>query len=86
MIHVARCHCGEIEITCKGEPDPVVICHCKLCQRRTGSLFHVAAWFDSSLVSINGVTTEFTRTTGDAKLPFTFNFCPTCGTSIWWLS
>jgi len=86
MIHIARCHCGGVEITCNGEPDPVILCHCKLCQRRTGGLFHIAAWFESSLVSIVGETTEFTRTAGDANLPFTFHFCPTCGTSIWWLS
>lgn len=82
---IAKCHCGEVEITCLGEPDPVVICHCELCQRRTGSLFNIAAWFEQSDVIISGTTTEFTRTTGDAGLAFTFNFCPVCGTSIWWL-
>jgi hypothetical protein len=86
MTHVAQCHCGEVEIICDGEPDPVIICHCELCQRRTGSLFHVAAWFDINSVQINGTTKEFTRTNGDANLPFTFNFCTNCGTSIWWLA
>lgn len=81
---VAKCHCGEVEITCYGDPDPIVMCHCELCQRRTGSLFHIAAWFEKDKVKISGSTTEYTRTTGDAGLPFTFNFCPKCGTSIWW--
>jgi hypothetical protein len=85
MTYIARCHCGDVCITCQGEPDPVVICHCELCQRRTGSLFNVAAWFERSLVTIVGSTTEYCRTSGDAELPFTFNFCISCGTSIWWL-
>ena len=84
-MRIASCHCGEVRITCLGEPDPVVICHCELCQRRTGSLFHIAVWFEQSSVTITGTTKAYTRTNGDAGLPFTFNFCTACGTSIWWL-
>ncbi len=85
MGYIAKCHCGDVTLACEGEPDPIVMCHCELCQRRTGSLFGIAAWFGRTSVKITGVTTEYTRTTGDANLPFTFNFCPGCGTSIWWL-
>jgi hypothetical protein len=85
MEHVAKCHCGSVSIACDGEPSPVIICHCKLCQRRTGTLFQVAAWFDRDSVRINGKTKEYTRTEGDAHFAFTFNFCINCGTSIWWL-
>ena len=85
-MRVAKCHCGEIEITCHGEPGPVIMCHCELCQRRTGSLFSIAVWFDRDSVEIAGTTKEYTRTTGDAGLPFTFNICPECGTSIWWFA
>jgi hypothetical protein len=35
-------------------------------------------------VKIEGETKEFTRTTGDQGMAATFNFCPECGTSIWW--
>jgi len=86
LIRVAKCHCGEVIVTCQGDPNPVVMCHCELCQRRTGSLFHIAAWFDKDAVEISANTTEYTRTSGDAGLAFTFNFCQKCGTSIWWRS
>jgi hypothetical protein len=85
-MRIAKCHCGEVEITCHSEPNPVVMCSCELCQRRTGSLFNIAAWFEKNSVEISGNTVEYTRTTGDTGLPFTFNFCPKCGTSVWWLS
>lgn len=86
MTRTAQCHCGQVKLTCEGEPSPVIACHCQLCQRRTGSPIHIGAWFDRENVKFEGETTEYTRTTGDAGLPVTFNFCPTCGTSIWWLS
>ena len=50
MTYFAKCHCGAVEVKCDCEPDPVIICHCKLCRRRTGSLFQVAAWFNSESV------------------------------------
>ena len=86
MTYFARCHCGAVALSCDSELNPVIICHCKLCRRRTGSLFQVAAWFDLKSVLITGATEEFTRTNGDAGLPFTFNFCPACGTTMWWLT
>jgi hypothetical protein len=84
MTRVAQCHCGQVKITCKGEPRPVVMCSCQLCQRRTGSLIHIGAWFAAEDVQIDGETKAFTRTTGDLGIEATFNFCPNCGTSIWW--
>ena len=84
MSSVAKCHCGDVIITCDAEADPVIVCHCELCQRRTGSFFGVTAWFERTAVTIEGETTEFRRTTGDAGLEFSFNFCAKCGTSIWW--
>ncbi|NKB33702.1 MAG: aldehyde-activating protein [Pseudomonadales bacterium] len=84
MTRVAQCHCGQLKANCVGDPYPVVICHCELCQRRTGSFFHVAAWFEKHKVTIEGEAKQFTRTIGDAGLSFTFNFCPECGTSLWW--
>jgi len=84
MTRVAQCHCGQVKITCQGEPDPVIMCSCELCQRRTGSPIHIGAWFLVEDVKIEGKTKEFTRTSGDAGMPVTFNFCPNCGTSIWW--
>jgi hypothetical protein len=35
-------------------------------------------------VTIEGETRVFTRTTGERGMDASFNFCPECGTSIWW--
>jgi len=84
MERVAQCHCGQVKITCTAEPAPILMCSCQLCQRRTGGPFHIGAWFNRSEVRIEGRTKTFTRTSGDKGREVTFDFCPECGTSIWW--
>ena len=84
MTRVAQCHCGQVRLSCEGEPDPILMCSCELCQRRTGSPVHIGAWFLIEDVTIEGETKQFTRTTGDRGTEATFNFCPVCGTSVWW--
>lgn len=83
MTRVAQCHCGQVKVTCEGEPDPVVMCHCRLCQRRTGVPFQIGAWFPAEAVRIDGETRPFARA-GDSGLESAVNLCPNCGTSIWW--
>ena len=41
----AHCACGQLRIACSGEPASVSLCHCRDCQRRTGSAYGVAAFF-----------------------------------------
>jgi hypothetical protein len=60
------------------------MCNCTLCQRRTGAPVHIGAWWPMEDVSIAGETKAFTRTTGERGLEARFNFCPECGTSVWW--
>ncbi|HSG90629.1 MAG TPA: GFA family protein [Pseudomonadales bacterium] len=84
MTRIAQCHCGQVRLTCEGEPDPVLMCSCELCQRRTGSPIHIGAWFRIEDVRLEGETKAFTRTSGDMGREATFNFCPVCGTSVWW--
>lgn len=61
------------------------MCHCPDCQRRTGSLFSVAAFFDRNAVHVmHGVAKEFTRDLAFGK-KVTFHFCPDCGSSLFWM-
>ena len=38
---VGECHCGALKVITAGEPERVYLCHCKACQRRTGTAFHL---------------------------------------------
>jgi hypothetical protein len=61
----------------------VSVCHCRECQRRTGSAFGLTARYPREKVRLSGVPREFSRT-GDEGTTATFRFCPTCGTTLWW--
>lgn len=79
----ATCHCGQLAITCAGEPVRISICHCLDCQRRTGSAFGVQARFRRAEVTAEGRSSTFTRA-GDSGGRATFHFCPDCGSSVYW--
>ena len=50
----ARCACGNLMVTARGEPLEVYLCSCTDCQRGSGSAFSYAAIFPESAVSIAG--------------------------------
>ena len=80
----ARCSCGQLRLTCEGEPIRISICHCLDCQRRTGSVFGTQARFPRAQVTrIEGQATAFRRV-ADSGNTVTFHFCPACGTTLYW--
>jgi hypothetical protein len=80
----ASCHCGELVLHCAGDPVKVSLCHCFDCQRRTGSLFSVAAFFArDNVVQAAGIAKMFDRPSASG-FDVSFHFCPACGSSLWW--
>ena len=83
MERTGTCSCGAVKLVARGEPSGVVACHCVECQRRTGSVFGVGAYFPEEAVTISGVTSEYDRAT-ESGHEFRTRFCPKCGTSVYW--
>ena len=83
--HLATCGCGGLRVTTAGDPDLVVACSCIACQRRTGSPFGVGAYFRKEAVSAEGEAGTYTRV-ADSGLTVSINFCPACGTSVYWFA
>jgi hypothetical protein len=83
MTKTASCNCGALTVEVSGEPEAVVACHCTDCQRRTGSVLGVGAYYAATQVKISGASTSFTRGCASGR-SLTQNFCPTCGTSVYW--
>lgn len=81
---LASCSCGSLTIAAAGEPTKVSACHCRACKRRTGSSFGVAVFYPGERVKPEGVSTVFERR-GDSGKKVTFHFCPTCGSTLYWL-
>jgi hypothetical protein len=80
----ASCSCGQLRLTCAGEPVRVSICHCLECQKRTGSVFAVQARFPRDAVAIEGRASRWSRSGDSGGPPATFGFCPTCGSTVYW--
>src|SRR5471032_485660 len=83
MVHVAQCSCNSVKVVTDGESSFIVACHCLDCQRRTGSVFGVGAYFPSEEVTITGLGSEYVR---PAEAWNRFYFCPICGTTTHWHS
>ncbi|MGH2867054.1 MAG: GFA family protein [Solirubrobacteraceae bacterium] len=79
----AICSCGQLQLIVEGEPVRVSVCHCRACQRRTGSAFGFQARFPRDRVRIRGRATEFHRRS-EAGEERTFSFCPECGATVYY--
>ena len=80
----AACACGQLSIRLAGDPKLVSSCHCQACQRRTGALFGSTSYFRrDQVISIAGEHRAFRRQ-GETGAWLTFQFCPTCGSSVFW--
>ena len=79
----AACHCGQLQVDCEGDPSQVVMCHCELCQRRTGTTYSLAALFARTHVIVSGESHVYQRT-GEGGFSIEFHFCSTCGTTLYW--
>jgi hypothetical protein len=81
----AACNCGQLSVTCEGEPVRISVCHCLECQRRTGSVFSVQARFNRDRLKVRGNAIQYARV-ADSGNRLTFNFCPVCGSTVYWKS
>lgn len=79
----ASCQCGALTAKVAAEAQPMtVLCHCRDCQRRSGSPFGIIAYFPTETVTISGQAREFTRPTDEGN-SFTGGFCPQCGSTVY---
>ena len=85
MERTAECHCGSLRAIVAGEPESVDLCHCKACQRRTGTAFHLGATYLKDRVRLEGARNIYERD-GDSGNRIRFHFCPNCGSNLYWES
>jgi hypothetical protein len=84
VARVACCSCGALQLRARGVPLRVGMCHCVDCQRRTGSVFGIQAWFPRESVAFLAGTPKVYVRTADSGRTIQFHFCSDCGTTVWW--
>jgi hypothetical protein len=82
----ASCSCGQLRVTTEGEPVRISICHCHACQQRTGSVFGYQARWPRDQVEISGESREWVRHADDDGEERRFQFCPACGSTVYYLN
>jgi hypothetical protein len=60
------------------------MCHCLECQRRTGSAFSVAVFYERASVRIERGTSQVFERESASGFPVRFHFCGQCGSNVYW--
>jgi len=85
MVHEGGCLCGAVRYRAEGSPLRTAVCHCTMCQRRTGSAFGVGAYFKAEQVTVlRGELRTYEHRSDESHRWLRFEFCPTCGTQVTW--
>lgn len=76
------CLCGDIKYSASTNPLFMVNCHCKSCQKTSGSMFSAIVGIPEPTLKLEGNTLNSYSSLGDSGKPIHRNFCSNCGTLI----
>jgi hypothetical protein len=76
------CLCGAVRYRARGNPSRTVVCHCRFCQRCTGSAFALWPTFSERDVDLVGATSSYEHRSGESGRWIRLNFCARCGTTV----
>ena len=75
------CLCGKVRYTVSADPVFAGVCHCKDCQKGSGSAFSMVMAVPEPGLAITGATTTY-ASLADSGKEKSRRFCPTCGSPI----
>jgi hypothetical protein len=75
------CLCGAVRYTAEADPTRATICHCRDCQKFTGSAFAALVRVSKEKLTLDGTLKTFSSIGGSGN-PLLRHFCPECGSSI----
>jgi len=75
------CMCGAVRYECSAEPVMTANCHCRDCQRATGSAYASVFLVPRNAVKITGEV-KYYDVKGDSGNILSRGFCPTCGSRL----
>lgn len=71
-----------MKLDVSGAPERVIVCHCDYCQRRTGTVSQVSAWFFEGQLGRH--PDDFGVFKGPDNPGVEYRFCRSCGTTLYW--
>jgi hypothetical protein len=79
------CLCGAVRYRVSAAPVRTSACHCRNCQRRTGSAFGIGAYFKEGDVQfLQGELKTYEYRSDETGRWLRTQFCARCGTTLTW--
>ena len=75
------CACGAVHYECNADPVIMLNCHCRDCQRATGSAYAAIVAVPKAAVHIRGET-RYHKIVGNAGKAIERGFCQNCGSQV----
>jgi hypothetical protein len=75
------CLCGAVRYSATVERAAATVCHCRDCQKFTGSAFATLVAVPKAALTITGEMKTFSSPGGSGQ-PLLRHFCPRCGASL----
>ncbi len=76
------CLCGAIRYTSAAQPLMTAVCHCKHCQRQSGTAFSVLVALPAGTLELQGEAPSTYQDRGESGLAVMRHFCGRCGSPI----
>jgi hypothetical protein len=76
------CACGQVRYRCRAEPILANKCHCRDCQRATGSAYAPLIWIYEAELALEGTPLRYHTVTADSGRDLRRGFCPDCGSPL----
>ncbi len=83
MSYSGNCLCGEIEFVCDAAAVTTAICHCRDCQKQSGSAFSVNLLVPANALHVSGDSLKSVFTEGASGASVRRHFCGNCGTPVY---
>jgi len=77
------CTCGHVRYRVKSDPLIVHCCHCRWCQRQTGTAFALNALIEADRVEVLAGEVEEIATASPSGKGQTIARCPSCKVAVW---
>jgi len=77
------CACGTVRYRLLSKPMFVHCCHCRDCQRQTGSAFVINALIETDRIALLSGAPQPAPVPTDSRRPHDIWRCPNCQTALW---
>lgn len=78
-----KCSCGQVQFELTADPIFVHCCHCRMCQRQTGTAFALNALIEADQVVKHSGDIETIEMPSEKSHGQKISYCPTCRVALW---